>query len=308
MKNRLSYGCLILVFCLCLTLFIGCQQKVSPPKGMRIVTSFYPVYAMTKAISGDLNDVRMIQSGAGIHSFEPSANDVAAIYDADVFVYHSHTLETWAGRLEPNLNQSNVVVLEATKDMELSKVHGLEDMEVSDGIDPATLYDPHTWTDPQMAADEVERIEKQLSQLDPKHESVYKKNAKRFKEEAKQLTEKYQQKFKNVSNKVFVTQHTAFSYLAKRFGLTQLGISGISPEQEPTPRQLKEIKDFIKQYQVKTIFAEKNVSQKVAETVAESTGAELKILSPLESDPKNSKSFLENIEENLEILYKELSQ
>lgn len=308
MKNRLSYGCLILVFCLCLTLLIGCQQKVSPPKGMRIVTSFYPVYAMTKAISGDLNDVRMIQSGAGIHSFEPSANDVAAIYDADVFVYHSHTLETWAGRLEPNLNQSNVVVLEATKDMELSKVHGLEDMEVSDGIDPATLYDPHTWTDPQMAADEVERIEKQLSQLDPKHESIYKKNAKRFKEEAKQLTEKYQQKFKNVSNKVFVTQHTAFSYLAKRFGLTQLGISGISPEQEPTPRQLKEIKDFIKQYQVKTIFAEKNVSQKVAETVAESTGAELKILSPLESDPKNSKSFLENIEENLEVLYKELSQ
>lgn len=308
MKNRLSYGCLILVFCLCLTLLIGCQQKVSPPKGMRIVTSFYPVYAMTKAISGDLNDVRMIQSGSGIHSFEPSANDVAAIYDADVFVYHSHTLETWAGRLEPNLNQSNIVVLEATKDMELSKVHGLEDMEVSDGIDPATLYDPHTWTDPQMAADEVERIEKQLSQLDPKHESVYKKNAKRFKEEAKQLTEKYQQKFKNVSNKVFVTQHTAFSYLAKRFGLTQLGISGISPEQEPTPRQLKEIKDFIKQYQVKTIFAEKNVSQKVAETVAESTGAELKILSPLESDPKNSKSFLENIEENLEVLYKELSQ
>lgn len=308
MKNRLSYGCLILVFCLCLTLLIGCQQKVSPPKGMRIVTSFYPVYAMTKAISGDLNDVRMIQSGAGIHSFDPSANDVVAIYDADVFVYHSHTLETWAGRLEPNLNQSNVVVLEATKDMELSKVHGLEDMEVSDGIDPATLYDPHTWTDPQMAADEVERIEKQLSQLDPKHESIYKKNAKRFKEEAKQLTEKYQQKFKNVSNKVFVTQHTAFSYLAKRFGLTQLGISGISPEQEPTPRQLKEIKDFIKQYQVKTIFAEKNVSQKVAETVAESTGAELKILSPLESDPKNSKSFLENIEENLEVLYKELSQ
>lgn len=308
MKNRLSYGCLILVFCFCLTLLVGCQQKTSPPKGMRIVTSFYPVYAMTKAISGDLNDVRMIQSGAGIHSFEPSANDVAAIYDADVFVYHSHTLETWAGRLEPNLNQSNVVVLEAIKDMELSKVHGLEDMEVSDGIDPATLYDPHTWTDPQMAADEVERIEKQLSQLDPKHESVYKKNAKRFKEEAKQLTEKYQQKFKNVSNKVFVTQHTAFSYLAKRFGLTQLGISGISPEQEPTPRQLKEIKDFIKQYQVKTIFAEKNVSQKVAETVAESTGAELKILSPLESDPKNSKSFLENIEENLEVLYKELSQ
>lgn len=71
------------------------------------------------------------------------------------------------------------------------------------------------------------------------------------------MTQKYQKKFKNVSNKVFVTQHTAFSYLANRFGLTQLGISGISPEQEPTPRQLKEIRDFIKQYKVKTVFVEK---------------------------------------------------
>ena len=141
-----------------------------------------------------------------------------------------------------------------------------------------------------------------------KNKDTYEKNAKSFKEEAKQLTQKYQKKFKNVSNKVFVTQHTAFSYLANRFGLTQLGISGISPEQEPTPRQLKEIRDFIKQYKVKTVFVEKNVSQKMAKTVAKSTGAKLKTLSPLESDPKNQKTYLENVEENLEILYQELNK
>ena len=72
----------------------ACQsQKESSPssssQGLKIVTSFYPIYSMVKAISGDLNDVRMIQSSSGIHDFEPSANDVAAIYDADVFVYHS---------------------------------------------------------------------------------------------------------------------------------------------------------------------------------------------------------------------------
>ena len=60
---------------------------------------------MVKEVSGDLNDVRMIQSSSGIHSFEPSANDIAAIYDADVFVYHSHTLESWAGSLDPNLKK-----------------------------------------------------------------------------------------------------------------------------------------------------------------------------------------------------------
>ena len=84
----------------------ACGQKASQDnrnetKGMKIVTSFYPVYAMVKEISGDLNDVRMIQSRSGIHSYEPSANDIAAIYDADVFVDHSHTLESWAGSLDP---------------------------------------------------------------------------------------------------------------------------------------------------------------------------------------------------------------
>ena len=63
-------------------------------KGMKIVTSFYPIYAMVKEVSGDLNDVRMIQSSTGIHSFEPSANDIAAIYDVSFFVSLSTTLLT----------------------------------------------------------------------------------------------------------------------------------------------------------------------------------------------------------------------
>lgn len=77
----------------------------SDRKGDENCDQFYPIYAMVKEVSGDLNDVRMIQSSSGIHSFEPSANDIAAIYDADVFVYHSHTLESWAGSLDPNLKK-----------------------------------------------------------------------------------------------------------------------------------------------------------------------------------------------------------
>ena len=52
----------------------------------------------------------MIQFKQRYSFFEPSANDVAAIYDADVFVYHSHTLESWAGSLDPSLKKSKVKV------------------------------------------------------------------------------------------------------------------------------------------------------------------------------------------------------
>lgn len=288
----------------------ACSKKeassAASKRGLNIVTSFYPIYSMVKEVSGDLNDVRMIQSGAGIHEFEPSASDVAAIYEADVFVYHSRTLESWAGSLDPSLQKSKVAVVEASNGMQLDKVAGLEEVSAEEGIDEKTLYDPHTWLDPEKVAEEAQLIAQELSKLDSKNAETYQKNAQKFAEKAKALSKKYQGVFSELDEKTFVTQHTAFSYLAKRFGLKQLGISGISPDQEPSPRQLTEIQDFIKTYKVKTIFVESNASSKLAETLKKATGVNLKVLNPLEADPENDKTYLENLEDNLEILAKEL--
>ena len=308
MKKRSVRWLVIALF----ALFLGaCGQKSSQDnsseaKGMKIVTSFYPVYAMVKEISGDLNDVRMIQSSSSIHSYEPSANDIAAIYDADVFVYHSHTLESWAGSLDPSLQKSKVKVLEASEGMSLERVPGLEDMQAGEGIDEKTLYDPHTWLDPEKVAEEAQIIADKLSELDSANKDTYQKNAQNFSSKAHDLTKKYQPIFEKANQKTFVTQHTAFSYLAKRFGLNQLGIAGISPDQEPSPRQLTEIQEFVKTYKVKTIFTESNASSKVADTLVKSTGVGLKTLNPLEADPQNDNSYLDNLEEDIAILAEEL--
>ena len=308
MKKR-SVLWLILVF---FALVLGaCGQRASQDnsnetKGMKIVTSFYPIYAMVKEVSGDLNDVRMIQSSSGIHSYEPSANDIAAIYDADIFIYHSHTLESWAGSLDPSLQKSKVKVIEASDGMTLERVPGLEDMEAGNGVDEKTLYDPHTWLDPEKVAEEAQIIADKLSEQDSANKETYQKNAQNFSAKAHDLTKKYQPIFEKSGQKTFVTQHTAFSYLAKRFGLNQLGIAGISPDQEPSPRQLTEIQEFVKTYKVKTIFTESNLSSKVADTLVKSTGVSLKTLNPLEADPQNDKSYLENLEENMAILAQEL--
>ena len=307
MKNRNILWFMIGLFVLVLG---ACGQKTSQDskeaKGMKIVTSFYPIYAMVKEISSDLNDVRMIQSSSGIHSFEPSANDIAAIYDADVFVYHSHTLESWAGSLDLSLQNSKVKVIEASEGMTLERVSGLEDMQAGDGIDEKTLYDPHTWLDPEKVAEETQIIADKLSELDNANKDTYQKNAQSYSNKAHDLTNKYKPIFEKASQKTFVTQHTAFSYLAKRFGLNQLGIAGISPDQEPSPRQLTEIQEFVKTYKVKTIFTESNASSKVADTLVKSTSVSLKTLNPLEADPQNDKSYLENLEENLAVLAQEL--
>ncbi len=97
MKKRTAV--LITLSILALMLGACTQKEEQQAKGLKIVTSFYPVYAMVKEVSGDLNDVRMIQSSTGIHSFEPSANDVAAIYDADVFCLSFTYLRIVGGEL-----------------------------------------------------------------------------------------------------------------------------------------------------------------------------------------------------------------
>ena len=304
-KNNLI--CLFLSL-LVLPLLFACrveEKKTESDSGLKIVTSFYPIYSLVKEVSGDLNDVRMIGSSQGIHSYEPSASDIGAIYDADAFIYHSHVLESWAGRLEPNLEGSDVRVLEASTQLQLERVPGLEDVEVAEGMDEASLYDPHTWLDPILVGEEALEIANLLADLDEANADTYRKNAEKLNQETQALAERYKPIFEKASSKTFVTQHTAFSYLARRFGLEQLGIAGVS-EEEPSPRKLAEMKDFVTHYKVKTIFAERGVSDKLAKTIAESTGVDMKVLDPLEADPQNNLSYVANLEQVLKTLSQEL--
>ncbi|HDT8138890.1 TPA: zinc ABC transporter substrate-binding protein, partial [Enterococcus faecalis] len=154
--------------------------------------------------------------------------------------------------------------------------------------------------------EEAITIGKKLSEIDKQNKSYYLEKSEQFNKKMKMIEKKYQTIFKKKKQKYFVTQHTAFSYLAKRFGLQQLGIAGISNELEPNSRQMAEIELFIKENNVKVIFTETNSSPKIANSLRDSTGVSLKVLSPLENKPNNNKTFIENFEENLSTLDKNM--
>ena len=101
-------------------------------------------------------------------------------------------------------------------------------------------------------------------------------------------------------------QHAAFGYLAHQYGLTQKSIAGVSPDQEPTPARLAELKQFAEEQQVDVIYFEENANSKVAETLATETGIKLMVLNPLESltneQIKAGKTYLTVMEENLTAL------
>lgn len=298
---------------LLLSLFcMGCQyqkaQVSTPkaPKGLKIVTSFYPLYAITNELAGDVNQVQMLGSNSGIHSFDPLVKDIQRIHDADLFIYHSHTLESWAKGISKNMKGSSVTVLEAAKGLPLIRVKGLEDMPVAEGMDADRLNDPHSWLDPKLIAEEADHISQQLQRLDPKHSQLYRKRTQAFKDKADKLDRELQKRFAKAKQKVFVTQHTAFSYVANRYGLEQLGIAGVA-EEEPGPRKLKEIKEFVDTYHVKTIFFEKNVSPKLAKTLAAESHITINRLDPLETPPEGKGDYLDHLGKNLKHLAHELA-
>lgn len=276
---------------------------------LTIVTSFYPIYAITSEVVGDLHEVQMINSGTGIHGFEPSASDVAAIYDADIFIYHSKSLESWTKNLEANKGSHPVQMIQASEGLEFKTVEG----SVDDGHDHGeesdlhgNAYDLHSWLDPIEVGNEAKLIAQSLAQIDPDNADIYTQNAEKMVKEGEALVEQYQAMFNEFDNKTFLTQHTAFYYLAERFGLKQLGVTGISAEKEPSVKQLNEVMAFVKEHNIKSIFVEPNMSDKIAQIIATSTGVEIAVLNPLESDPQNDLSFFENYEEQLKTLVEHL--
>lgn len=267
--------------------------------GLDIVTSFYPVYAITDFISGDLNEVSMIQSNAGIHHFEPSANDIAQIEDSDVFVFHSTTLESWVKNME---NLDDTEVIEATESMDLLFVPGLEDFEVPKGMSEKSLYDPHSWNDPIYAAKEAQVIADKLSAIDPDNKDYYQSNAEDFTRQAHELVDEYEDKLTGKQNNKFVTQHTAFQYISERFNLEEVGIGGVSDDIELSPKRMIEITEYIKDNDIQVIFKENRSSGNFAETIAQELGIKVAVLDSLEADPQNGKNYLENMEINLQTL------
>ena len=110
---------------------------------------------------------------------------------------------------------------------------------------------------------------------------------------------------KSCRSRDLVTSHAAFGYLAARYDLKQVSISGIDPEAEPSPARLAEIAAFVEDHHISTIFFEELAPPDLAEALARETGARTDVLSPLETTPEQG-DFLDEMRRNLERLRKGL--
>ncbi|WP_430602817.1 zinc transport system substrate-binding protein [Enterococcus sp. DIV0724b] len=319
-KNSWKYIVGFLLMAVMVTLTACGQTKEQDNSGksdkIKVVTTFYPMYDFAKNVVGDAGDVQLlIPAGTEPHDYEPSAKDIAKITDADVFVYNSHELETWVKDVLENVDEKKVAVVEAAGSIDLmagaAHEHDHDGEEADhDEHDHDHELDPHVWLDPVLAQKEVEAIRDALVEKYPDEKETFEKNATAYIEKLKELDTEYKEAFASAKNKTFVTQHAAFGYLAKQYGLTQESIAGISPDQEPSPSRLAELKKYIKEHNVSVIYFETSASSKVAETLARETNVELAVLNPLESitqkEQDKGEDYISVMKANLEALKKSI--
>ena len=281
---------------------------------LKISTTFYPIYDFTKNIVGDEADVSLV-IGAGVepHDYEPSAKEIAKMSEADALVYDSEYMETWIPTVLKTLSDSKVKPISATKDMVLLP-GGEEEEHDHDHSEEGHSheYDPHVWLSPERAIKMVQNITKQLVEAFPDRKEVFEKNANAYIEKLTALHNDYTNAFKDAKQKNFVTQHTAFRYLALDYNLNQVGITGISPEAEPSASRLAELTKYVKENDIKVIYFEENASEKIAKTLADETGVELAVLNPIESLTKEQmdkgEDYISVMRENLTALKKTTDQ
>lgn len=254
-------------------LAVGCRgDGGSADEGrLQVVAAFYPLAYAAERIGGDAALVRnLTPPGAEPHDVELSARDVERIREADVVLYLGGGFQP---AVERAARDSDAGVVDLLAGLPLRRPTAEDEHEGEEHGGEGEEVDPHVWLDPTLYGRIAARIGEALGRRGPAEELAT---------ELGHLDSEYREGLGACKRRELVTSHAAFGYLAARYDLEQIAISGLSPEAEPTPRELEHIVEEVRDAGATTVFFETLVSPRVAETVARETGTRTAVLDPVE--------------------------
>jgi zinc transport system substrate-binding protein len=261
-----------------LTGLIACGEEAGSADDSEktdVVAAFYPLAWAAERVAGDTIALRnLTPAGGEPHDVELTARDVERIRSADFVLY-------LGGGFQPAVEDA---------------VEGAEGQAI-DLLDEPVGGDPHVWLDPMRFARLVERVAEALGDAEDAAEPVA---------ELHELDRDFRSGLRRCAQREIVTSHDAFGYLARRYRLKQVAITGFSPEAEPTPRRLEKVVDRVRQTGATTVFFETLISPRLAKAVARETGARTAELNPLEGltedELEAGEDYLSVMRENLAAL------
>ena len=318
------------------------NENVSESGKISVVTSFYPIYFLTEAIGGESVQVtNLIASGVEPHDWSPKSKDLLTASNADLLIYHGAGFETWIDDFKDGLDtNSHVVVKEASQGISLIDTtknndhaqeedthddHAHEEDTHDDHANEEDAHDdhaheeehthshsidPHTWVSPKSAIKLAENIKNALVEISTEHKDQFEANYNELMMKLEELDQQYEQQLAAASNKHFVVSHQSFGYVARDYGLEQISIMGINPNSEPRAQDILDITKLVQKYDVKYIFFEELVSDKLAKMLAAEAKVDTMMLYSLEGlttkQEKAGETYLTLMERNLQNLVEAL--
>lgn len=253
---------------------------------VNVVTSFYPLYDFAKKIGGEHVEVYLlIPAGVEPHDWTPKAKDMKRIIQADVFIYNGAGFEGWVHNFLDTLDPNDgPMIVEASQGVNLIHTEHDEHEHHHDEHDDHDHgdIDPHTWLSPLQAQVIAANVKEALKQVDPDHASAFEASFANVQSQLQEIDEQLRDIVANANLRTIFVSHESFGYLARDYGLEQIGVMGLSPDAEPTPQRLKEIRNQAEELGVRYILFEELTTPELANTIAKSLGIGTLILNPIE--------------------------
>ncbi len=273
---------------------------------VRVVASFYPMDFLAQRIGGDHVTVTdLTNPGVEPHDLELDPKQIVQVDKADLVVY----LKGLQPAVDKAVAQSGAKHVAEAASYTTLEDHGTNvDGTGHHHAPPAHKgdadADPHLWLDPVRYAKAAEGVGRELVAADPEHKREYRKNTAELVDRLHALDEDFSKGLEKRRTDTFVTTHAAFGYLAERYGLHEVAVSGIDPESgSVSGAHLKQLHKIVKREGVGTVFFETGASRKIAQTMAVDLGVRTAVLDPLETvkDPEHE-DYLSVMHQNLDAL------
>jgi zinc transport system substrate-binding protein len=269
------------------------ETEPNPPTDaarLTIGAAFTPIADVVRAVGGGrVHVLEVVPPGEEAHEYEPTPKLLDALSDADAIFYLGQGFQ-------PNLEHAlgSLGTRIATKDL----LDGLELLDIASATTPdggrdtdsdsasdslASGKDPHVWLDPLNVAAMARSVEATLISIDPAGEVGYHAATDAYVAALEGLVAEMTAGLASCQSRLIVTSHEAFEYLAHRFGLRQLAIAGIEPDDEPSAKSLEKVADAARSEDVDVIFFESNLPASLANTVADEVGATTAVLDSIET-------------------------
>ena len=301
----------------------GCGKTDYIPKKndeLNITATIFPQYDFARQLAGDKANVTMLlPPGSECHTYEPSPQDIIKIQNSDLFIYTGGESDNWIDEILKTLDTSNMKILrlmEICETVDEESVEGMQSDEhnhENENENSNHELDEHVWTSPYNAVKICDAISDALCELDAENAQYYNKNHTEYTALLFDLDDSFREILSSSKRNTLVFgDRFPFRYFTERYGIEYYAaFPGCAEETEASISTVTFLIDKIKQEQIPVVLYPELSNHRLADTIAEETGAKALMLhschNVTQEDFNNGITYIELMKNNVEVLREALN-